>query len=168
MPYIDTSFIVFFVWTSVGCPLCLQPCAAFFFSEKNPVSFNLIIIDVISLYAQSMVVYLWGFFNYLWFLSFALDSEKNPGKSLISILSFSFVSGFIFIPNPFLPGCQRHWVKQCLKLYPEKPNVCNLDLHMAPEETTDLWGQSKEQLRYVHCHLLGSKLMEPDLTFEKV
>ncbi|XP_006028609.1 nucleic acid dioxygenase ALKBH1 isoform X2 [Alligator sinensis] len=55
--------------------------------------------------------------------------------------------GFIFIPNPFLPGCQRHWVKQCLKLYPQKPNVCNLDRHMTAEETTDLWGQSKEQLR---------------------
>uniref|UniRef100_A0A493TNR5 AlkB homolog 1, histone H2A dioxygenase n=1 Tax=Anas platyrhynchos platyrhynchos TaxID=8840 RepID=A0A493TNR5_ANAPP len=57
--------------------------------------------------------------------------------------------GFIFIRNPFLPGCQRHWVKQCLKLYTQKPNVCNLDLHMAPEKTIDLWGQSKEQLRQV-------------------
>ncbi|NXH40944.1 ALKB1 dioxygenase, partial [Dicaeum eximium] len=71
--------------------------------------------------------------------------------------------GFIFIPNPFLPGCQRHWVKQCLKLYPQKPNVCNLDLHMAPEKTTDLWGQSKEQLRRK-----GSSKREPKSLLEKL
>ncbi|XP_074145984.1 nucleic acid dioxygenase ALKBH1 isoform X1 [Sminthopsis crassicaudata] len=55
--------------------------------------------------------------------------------------------GFIFIPNPFLPGYQRHWVKQCLKLYSKKPNVCNLDKHMVAEEIPDLWGQSQELLR---------------------
>ncbi|XP_061853507.1 nucleic acid dioxygenase ALKBH1 isoform X2 [Colius striatus] len=71
--------------------------------------------------------------------------------------------GFIFIPNPFLPGCQRHWVKQCLKLYPQKPNVCNLDLHMAPEKTIDLWGQSKEQLRRK-----GSSKWEPKSLLEKL
>ncbi|XP_064919888.1 nucleic acid dioxygenase ALKBH1 isoform X2 [Columba livia] len=71
--------------------------------------------------------------------------------------------GFIFIPNPFLPGCQRHWVKQCLKLYPQKPNVCNLDLHMAPEKTIDLWGQSKEQLR-----MKGSSKREPRSLLEKL
>lgn len=58
-----------------------------------------------------------------------------------------FCIGFIFIPNPFLPGYQWHWVKQCLKLYSQKPNVCNLDKHMAKEETRDLWEQSKEFLR---------------------
>ncbi|KAF3830969.1 hypothetical protein GH733_002207 [Mirounga leonina] len=46
------------------------------------------------------------------------------------------------------PGYQWHWVKQCLKLYPQKPNVCNLDKHMTQEETQDLWEQSKEFLRY--------------------
>ncbi|XP_003499708.1 nucleic acid dioxygenase ALKBH1 isoform X1 [Cricetulus griseus] len=55
--------------------------------------------------------------------------------------------GFIFIPNPFLPGCQWHWIKQCLKLYSQKPNVCNLDKHMTKEETHNLWEQSKEFLR---------------------
>ncbi|XP_051005678.1 nucleic acid dioxygenase ALKBH1 [Acomys russatus] len=55
--------------------------------------------------------------------------------------------GFIFIPNPFLPGFQWHWVKQCLKLYSQKPNVCNLDKHMTKEETQGLWEQSKECLR---------------------
>ncbi|XP_009907679.2 nucleic acid dioxygenase ALKBH1 [Dryobates pubescens] len=71
--------------------------------------------------------------------------------------------GFIFILNPFLPGCQRHWVKQCLKLYPQKPNVCNLDLHMAPEKTIDLWGQSKEQLKRK-----GSSKREPRSLLEKL
>ncbi|XP_004739218.1 nucleic acid dioxygenase ALKBH1 isoform X2 [Mustela putorius furo] len=45
------------------------------------------------------------------------------------------------------PGYQWHWVKQCLKLYSQKPNVCNLDKHMTQEETQDLWEQSKEFLR---------------------
>ncbi|TKC41243.1 hypothetical protein EI555_011460, partial [Monodon monoceros] len=44
------------------------------------------------------------------------------------------------------PGYQWHWVKQCLKLYSQKPNVCNLDKHMTTEETQDLWEQSKEFL----------------------
>lgn len=63
------------------------------------------------------------------------------------LLFFSLVHlciGFIFISNPFLPGTQWHWVKQCLKLYSRKPNVCNLDKHMTKEETQDLWEQSKE------------------------
>ncbi|XP_072129368.1 nucleic acid dioxygenase ALKBH1 [Mobula birostris] len=55
--------------------------------------------------------------------------------------------GFMFITDPFLPGWQRYWAKQCLKTYPQKPNVCNLDLHMSPEETNDIWERSKEQLR---------------------
>ncbi|KAM7163875.1 nucleic acid dioxygenase ALKBH1 [Macrochelys suwanniensis] len=71
--------------------------------------------------------------------------------------------GFIFISNPFLPGCQRHWVKQCLKMYPQKPNVCNLDMHMAAEETIDLWGQSQEHLRSK-----GSSKREPRSLLEKL
>ncbi|OCT68195.1 hypothetical protein XELAEV_18039490mg [Xenopus laevis] len=55
--------------------------------------------------------------------------------------------GFLFISNPFLPGWQHRWVRQCLKLYPCKPNVCNLDLHMPLEQTSDLWCTSQEQLR---------------------
>ncbi|XP_070610109.1 nucleic acid dioxygenase ALKBH1 [Erythrolamprus reginae] len=55
--------------------------------------------------------------------------------------------GFIYINNPFLPGSQCHWVKQCLKKYIQKPNICNLDMHMSSEETADIWGKSKFQLR---------------------
>ncbi|KAM9294329.1 nucleic acid dioxygenase ALKBH1 [Gastrophryne carolinensis] len=55
--------------------------------------------------------------------------------------------GFLFISNPFLPGWQHRWVRQCLKLYPCKPNLCNLDLHMSPELTGDLWSSSQSQLR---------------------
>ncbi|XP_076979320.1 nucleic acid dioxygenase ALKBH1 isoform X2 [Tamandua tetradactyla] len=46
------------------------------------------------------------------------------------------------------PGYQQHWVKQCLKLYSRKPNVCNLDKHLTKEDTRDLWEQSKECLRH--------------------
>ncbi|XP_034072470.1 nucleic acid dioxygenase ALKBH1 [Gymnodraco acuticeps] len=50
--------------------------------------------------------------------------------------------GFIFISNPFLRGSQPFWIRQCLKTYPQKPNVCNLDMHMSPSDTQDIWGQS--------------------------
>lgn len=50
--------------------------------------------------------------------------------------------GFIFISNPFLPGSQTFWIRQCLKTYPQKPNVCNLDMHMSPSDTEDIWGKS--------------------------
>ncbi|KAJ8289011.1 hypothetical protein COCON_G00016700 [Conger conger] len=55
--------------------------------------------------------------------------------------------GFIFISNPFLPGTQQHWVKQCLKVFPRKPNVCNLDMHMSASETEHIWEDSAERMR---------------------
>ncbi|XP_035529883.1 nucleic acid dioxygenase ALKBH1 [Morone saxatilis] len=54
--------------------------------------------------------------------------------------------GFIFISNPFLLGSQPSWVRHCLKTYPQKPNVCNLDMHMSPSETQDIWGKSVHSL----------------------
>ncbi|XP_019641184.1 PREDICTED: DNA demethylase ALKBH1-like [Branchiostoma belcheri] len=35
--------------------------------------------------------------------------------------------GFLFILNPWRRGCQRYWVTRCLRDYPCKPNVTNLD-----------------------------------------
>ncbi|XP_047467764.1 nucleic acid dioxygenase ALKBH1 [Mugil cephalus] len=55
--------------------------------------------------------------------------------------------GFIFISNPFLRGSQPYWVRQCLKTYPQKPNICNLDMHMSPSDTQDIWGKSEHSLR---------------------
>ncbi|XP_056151864.1 nucleic acid dioxygenase ALKBH1 [Lampris incognitus] len=55
--------------------------------------------------------------------------------------------GFIFISNPFLLGSQAFWVRQCLKTYPQKPNVCNLDMHMSPTDTEDIWSKSAQFLR---------------------
>uniref|UniRef100_A0A3Q2YPF8 Nucleic acid dioxygenase ALKBH1 n=1 Tax=Hippocampus comes TaxID=109280 RepID=A0A3Q2YPF8_HIPCM len=52
--------------------------------------------------------------------------------------------GFIFITNPFLRGSQPFWVRQCLKTYPQKPNICNLDMHMSPTDTQDIWAKSRE------------------------
>nr|XP_046223417.1 nucleic acid dioxygenase ALKBH1 [Oncorhynchus gorbuscha] len=71
--------------------------------------------------------------------------------------------GFIFISNPFLPGSQQHWVRQCLKTYPQKPNVCNLDMHMTPTETQDIWGRSADALRKT-----GSRVREPKTLLEKL
>ncbi|XP_041828257.1 nucleic acid dioxygenase ALKBH1 isoform X2 [Melanotaenia boesemani] len=54
--------------------------------------------------------------------------------------------GFIFISNPFLRGSQAFWIRQCLKTYPQKPNICNLDMHMSPSDTQDIWGKSAHVL----------------------
>ncbi|KAL6105037.1 alkbh1 [Pungitius sinensis] len=50
--------------------------------------------------------------------------------------------GFMFICNPFLRGSKPFWVRQCLKVYPQKPNTCNLDMHMSPSDTEDIWDKS--------------------------
>ncbi|MEQ2221474.1 hypothetical protein ILYODFUR_016309 [Ilyodon furcidens] len=55
--------------------------------------------------------------------------------------------GFIFISNPFLRGSQAFWVRQCLKTYSQKPNVCNLDMHMSPSDTQDIWARSVQAIR---------------------
>uniref|UniRef100_A0A8C6SZV6 AlkB homolog 1, histone H2A dioxygenase n=1 Tax=Neogobius melanostomus TaxID=47308 RepID=A0A8C6SZV6_9GOBI len=47
--------------------------------------------------------------------------------------------GFIFISNPFRRGSQPYWIRQCLKTYPQKPNICNLDMHMSPCDTQNIW-----------------------------
>lgn len=54
--------------------------------------------------------------------------------------------GFIFISNPFRRGSQPYWIRQCLKTYPEKPNVCNLDMHMSPCDTQNIWERSVHSL----------------------
>ena len=48
-------------------------------------------------------------------------------------------SGLLVIPNPFQPYGQHHWVKRCMRDYPLKPNVCNLDAHMTRPENGQLW-----------------------------
>ncbi|KAF7200999.1 nucleic acid dioxygenase ALKBH1 isoform X1 [Nothobranchius furzeri] len=70
--------------------------------------------------------------------------------------------GFLFISNPFLRGSQAFWVRQCLKTYPQKPNVCNLDMHMSPSETQDIWDKSAYLLR----HPAGTR--QPKTLLEKL
>ncbi|KAM9840496.1 nucleic acid dioxygenase ALKBH1 [Aulostomus maculatus] len=75
-------------------------------------------------------------------------SDKDAAKvGLLPVRNWRACSlqsypGFIFIRNPFLSGTQPFWVKQCLKTYTQKPNVCNLDLYMSPTDTQDIWGSS--------------------------
>lgn len=57
-------------------------------------------------------------------------------------------TGFIFISNPFLPGSQQYWMTQSLKVYPQKPNICNLDIHMPLAETENIWEKSAERIRW--------------------
>uniref|UniRef100_A0A671STP0 Nucleic acid dioxygenase ALKBH1 n=1 Tax=Sinocyclocheilus anshuiensis TaxID=1608454 RepID=A0A671STP0_9TELE len=47
------------------------------------------------------------------------------------------------------PG--MYWVKQCLKIYPQKPNVCNLDMHMSSVETENIWGKSIDVMQRKGC-----------------
>uniref|UniRef100_A0A8D3EDY7 Nucleic acid dioxygenase ALKBH1 n=1 Tax=Scophthalmus maximus TaxID=52904 RepID=A0A8D3EDY7_SCOMX len=71
--------------------------------------------------------------------------------------------GFIFISNPFLLGSQPFWVTQCLKTYPKKPNVCNLDMHMSPSDTQDIWGKS---IHGLSCPPSGKR--EPKTLLERL
>uniref|UniRef100_S4RGI1 AlkB homolog 1, histone H2A dioxygenase n=1 Tax=Petromyzon marinus TaxID=7757 RepID=S4RGI1_PETMA len=68
--------------------------------------------------------------------------------------------GFIFIVNPFLPSGQRFWVRQCLKLYPRKPNVCNLDAH--DPQRDDVWASGISSPR------AGKSPREPRSLLEKL
>ncbi|XP_057677969.1 nucleic acid dioxygenase ALKBH1 isoform X2 [Corythoichthys intestinalis] len=71
--------------------------------------------------------------------------------------------GFIFITNPFLSGSQPFWIRQCLKIYPQKPNVCNLDMHMSPTDTQDIWAKS---LHNLSCPSVGKR--EPRTLLERL
>ncbi|XP_077366623.1 nucleic acid dioxygenase ALKBH1 [Festucalex cinctus] len=71
--------------------------------------------------------------------------------------------GFIFITNPFLRGSQPFWIRQCLKSYPQKPNVCNLDMHMSPADTQDIWAKSVTNLS---CASVGKR--EPRTLLERL
>lgn len=71
--------------------------------------------------------------------------------------------GFIFISNPFLPGSQQFWVKQCLKIYPQKPNVCNLDMHMSSVDTENIWERSIDAIQRK-----GNRKREPKTLLEKL
>ncbi|XP_049612956.1 nucleic acid dioxygenase ALKBH1 [Syngnathus scovelli] len=71
--------------------------------------------------------------------------------------------GFIFITNPFRRGSQPFWVRQCLKTYPQKPNVCNLDMHMSPTDTQDIWTKSVPNLS---CPSVGKR--EPRTLLERL
>uniref|UniRef100_A0A8C2XKY9 Nucleic acid dioxygenase ALKBH1 n=2 Tax=Cyclopterus lumpus TaxID=8103 RepID=A0A8C2XKY9_CYCLU len=67
--------------------------------------------------------------------------------------------GFMFISNPFLLGSKPFWVRQCLKTYPQKPNVCNLDMHMSPSDTQDIWDKSVHGLSCPHSRKTQPKTL---------
>lgn len=79
------------------------------------------------------------------------------------------MSGLIYIPNPFTPDKQRHYIKQCLSTYALPPNKSNLDPHYKiPSE--GLWHlytneQQKQQQQKIiptndnEQHVLPSDIM---------
>jgi hypothetical protein len=54
-----------------------------------------------------------------------------------SVYESNDIVGLYLIPNPFLPGYQRFFVKKCLTEYHSLPNKTNLDAHMKREQ--NLW-----------------------------
>ncbi|KAI5646379.1 2OG-Fe(II) oxygenase superfamily domain-containing protein [Phthorimaea operculella] len=44
--------------------------------------------------------------------------------------TFQDHTGLILIRNPFTAAGQRYWVRQCLEVYPRKPNKMNIDIEM--------------------------------------
>ncbi|XP_069117377.1 nucleic acid dioxygenase ALKBH1-like [Argopecten irradians] len=51
--------------------------------------------------------------------------------------------GFLFIVNPFENGYQRYWVSRCVKDYPCRPNVRNLDAYMDVGDI-NIWNSSMD------------------------
>ena len=74
-----------------------------------------------------------------------LKDARNYLSVTISQFFFNSIlpAGFIFIVNPFLPGTQWQWIEKCIKDYPCKPNLCNLDAHMERTCTNTIWDESR-------------------------
>ena len=70
--------------------------------------------------------------------------EKNKIDTILSLLHFA---GFVFILNPFTPEAQRQWIEKCIKEYPCKPNICNLDAHVDRTCANTIWNQSTSDVR---------------------
>ncbi|KAG7282439.1 hypothetical protein CRUP_018156 [Coryphaenoides rupestris] len=66
--------------------------------------------------------------------------RRQPAQDLSHVVHFSGGTGDD-------KGSQAFWLRQCLKTYPQKPNVCNLDMHMSLADTDDIWGKSANILR---------------------
>lgn len=56
--------------------------------------------------------------------------------------------GFYFIVNPFKPEEQLHWISQCIDIYPQEPNITNLNHHYG--SIKDIWknAQKGEDIKY--------------------
>lgn len=62
--------------------------------------------------------------------------------------------GFVFILNPFTPEGQWQWIKKCMKEYPCKPNICNLDAHVNRTYPNTIWTQSTSDVSCLEKSLL--------------
>ncbi|XP_035665111.1 nucleic acid dioxygenase ALKBH1-like [Branchiostoma floridae] len=58
--------------------------------------------------------------------------------------------GFLFILNPWRRGCQRYWVTRCLRDYPCKPNVTNLD--KLQHGVDNVWKEGYSEYRKYRLH----------------
>lgn len=63
--------------------------------------------------------------------------------------------GVIFIANPFLPGAQHYWTRRCIRDFPRKPNVCNLDAHMELGNMESVWEMSRNQRFVFKCYYIS-------------
>lgn len=61
--------------------------------------------------------------------AYAPNVEKVSSESFDNIYTLKSHPGFYFIVNPFDPAEQLHWIRQCLEVYPQDPNITNLNIH---------------------------------------
>lgn len=50
-----------------------------------------------------------------------------------------YVVGLILIENPFTAEGQQEWILKCLKEYPKKPNILNIDAHGLLNDDATWW-----------------------------
>ncbi|KAJ1559882.1 hypothetical protein HK096_010764, partial [Nowakowskiella sp. JEL0078] len=82
----------------------------------------------------------------------------NDEKSLNLTRALVFNDGLIFIPNPFSISAQRDVITECLRDYPNKPNVTNLDTHyLMHTQPTGIWDR--------HLRVLSGKVTPSDPDF---
>ncbi|XP_014234533.1 nucleic acid dioxygenase ALKBH1 [Trichogramma pretiosum] len=66
------------------------------------------------------------------------DLDFKPVENW-NVFEFPSIPGLLVIENPFKPESQRKWILKCLRDYPCKPNITNLDAHDVLENGTTWW-----------------------------
>ena len=81
-------------------------------------------------------------------------SKKYGLKGLESLKCYESLEhkGLYVMPNPFLPGRQRYFLKRCICDYHCLPNKTNLDAHIHREKS--LWDEELIKFEKKNCRIL--------------